>query len=178
MTWDEPRVVVAAFDFLLSTCQLLWTVVVAFVAAWVSVHFFKALTPILRLEVGARRIQDRKDLVIVGLELENISKVRIPKKKVLLSVQELVSADTDSASTGDCVAREWVEFGDAEEVFTSTVTVDPGEKIHVERAYKLRPGQALQVGLQFQAAQPFISHLVPWPKQWTTTRIVGFAPES
>jgi hypothetical protein len=169
--WSDPSVIV-------SILQVIWTVIVTVVAAWIMVYFFNALTPTLKLTVTPRQIPGNEKLIILELELENVSKVDIPKDKVLLKVSPQSPLQTDSANTGDCLAREWVNFTGAHEIFESTTHVNPGERIHVERIYAIQPGDILHVGLQFTSKRPFVRRFFPWPMQWTTTRFIGSVTNS
>ena len=160
--WSDPSVIV-------SILQFIWTVIVTFVAAWIMVYFFKALTPTLKLTVRPRRILGNNKLIIIEFELENVSKVDIPKDKAFVKVSRQSPLQTDSANTGDCLAREWVDFAGADEIFESTIRVTPGERIHVERIYVIQPGDILHVGLQFIGKRTFVRRFLPWGMQWTTT---------
>lgn len=162
LTWSDPIVIVSIF-------RLIWTVIATVVAAYVVVYFFKALTPALKLSVTPRRIAGNDKLIILELEIENTSKVEIPKDKVLLKVSRQLPLQTYSANTGDCLAREWVEFDKADEIFESTTCLNPGDKLHVERIYAIQSGDVLHVGFQFTSKRSFVRRFFPWARQWTTT---------
>ena len=160
--WSDPNVII-------SLVQLAFTILIG-VAAWIAVRLYAR--PTVRLAIRPRRIPSNNKAVILELEIENLSKVEIAKNKALIKVSR-ESLGSSSVKSGDLLTNEWVDFAHgAEEVFTSTEQVLPGERIHIERIYALEPTDILRVGLQFYGH----SHKL-WggPLRWTTACFV--APE-
>lgn len=161
--------------------QLIWVIIAAALTAMVAVYVLKTLSPILKLTVKSRSVPTNKELIVLELELENSSKVAIPKEIVLLEVIAKPSLQIGSKRSGECFEDETVKFNENDkekEVFKTTEQVYPGERIHIEKTYVIGPGDVLKVGLQFIGKEPtikkfpLIGKYYPWPKRWTTTCFV------
>ena len=141
-------------------------------ATLLAVFVRRQLSPIIAPRVSAQWLTDERPLVVLTLELENVSPVRVLKDKVVLRVREF---DPETGLDGyDAVCRgeewltlgsPWVERREEEhgvhcslgpcEVFESTVFLNPKECVRVPRVYEAGQSAILHVGLQFRVRFPW-----------------------
>ncbi len=153
-------------DFL----TLLWTVSSAFFAVWALIFIFRKLTPQVSLKIISQKI-DKLNLIILKIEIENISRVRIKKKSILLAVESLHFNLAENIPSGQFIINEWVDFSSAEEICKTTTHINPSECIRVERMYSLNEGEFLHVGLQVNRKTLLKKPPKMLTARWTSTFI-------
>ena len=172
-----PSEFLSCLDQTKTILEILGLLLGAFLFAFVFLQF----SPTLHLRILPTWIDHQQ--VILRIEVENRSRVRVKKEFVRLQVLEYPVDGQTSLS-------EWVPFTveatiqgeqppfwkDPTEIFTSTRFVYPGELLSIERLYKLNNQNSfLHVGLRFKSKS--ISHIFRFKvlgraEQWTSTVFV------
>jgi hypothetical protein len=167
-----------ALSFVATTIGIVAVVTMALLAFFVRVSF----APVLRLRILPRWSDDTKNFVILRLEVENISRVRVQKQQIRiqalrhkLEMGGLLS-EWVPFSRDDIRDEQPLEWREPVEIFNTTNHIYPGEVLSVERMYHCEQDTALHVGLQVKAKLGRFSRLATrirsWNQQWTTTCIV------
>ncbi len=183
---DISQILSVTTDILAITALLTGTVL----AIIVSVQY----APFVKLRILPKWLDDDSGRVILRLEIENISKVKINNQYIALQVLEYPLPKNSSI-----VISEWVPFVEgkyqklgSEEppeepkqkwqkpvpIFTSTKTIYPSEILSVERSYGCPKDSFLKVGLQLKATSSnskfvqWVTRKLNWADQWTTTAII------
>jgi len=121
--------------------------------------------------------------VILNIEVENLSKVKIDKEHVKLQIlkyscakaaiiSEFVPFKRDEIIPGE----EPIEWSDPIDILNTTKSIYPGERKHVERLFKI-PSEAIifHVGLQVKVSlrgfKGWISGIFNWDSMQRTTTI-------
>ena len=151
--------------------------------AYVGIFHFLRFYPVVVVRILPSWPVVGSRWVVLRLEIENRSRVRVRKEKVLLQVLEHRVHEGEHLS-------EWVPFEEGAvipsekpvrwnepvEVFESTTGLGPGEVVAIERLYYCPPGSVLHVGLQFRAQLGVLAkiggRMRGWRNQWTATKIV------
>lgn len=122
------------------------------------VWFFRGFMPVLRLRIVSRCVDQKTGRFVIGLEVENKSRIAVRKKKARIQILEHGPDIPELMS-------EWVPFAkerlrtnepplrwrEPEEVLSSTTKIEPGESIYVELLYTSSPPSiAIHCAFQFQ----------------------------
>lgn len=159
------------------------TIVAVLVGGWFAVFVFLQFAPILSLRILPTWATDETNRVILRIEIENKSRIRVHKQSIHLQILE---HNVSVAGT----LSEWVPFeekailpteqpiswNEPMEIFKSSMGIDPGETLVIERLHYCHPNNVLHVGLQVKAKLGFWGRIATqvrgWNQRWTTTRIV------
>lgn len=159
------------------------TIIAVLAGGWFAVFVFLQFAPILALRILPTWISDKTDGVILHIEVENKSRIRVHKQSILLQILE------HHIPVGG-ILSEWVPFEEKDiipteqpinwnepiEIFKSTRGIDPGEALVVERLHYCHPGNILHVGLQVKAKLGIWGRIATqvrgWNQRWTTTRVI------
>jgi hypothetical protein len=159
------------------------TVLVLLAGGCLAVFVFLHFAPVLALRIQPTWPHNDPRWVILRIEVENKSRVRVYKQSIYLQVLEYEIPEGGSLS-------EWVPFEERAtvpserpiswhepvEILTSTTGIDPGEVLVVERLHYCPPGTVLHVGLQARARLGLIGRIATqvggWNQRWTTTRVL------
>lgn len=157
-------------------------IVGAFVAIFVFLHFAPRMTQ----RISSSWTSEHSRWVILRLEVENQSNVRIRSPKVFLQVLEYEYPTNKVLSEFVPFSEKAVEedqqpviWNEPIHVFTSTVMINPGEVIAVERLCYCPKDRLLKVGLQTKLEVGrlgrllgFVSRVRGWRTQRTATSII------
>jgi hypothetical protein len=154
--------------------------VIGLLGSWAIIVFVRCkFSPALQLRLQAKWIDAER--IVLHIEVENKSQVRVTRKSVKLQIIEYPS--------GKKSLTEWVPFAsdsvhagedcefwrDPIELFQSNRCLYPGEVLTIERIEHLSSKDRLfHVGLQFKSKSsvPFLKFiLLGHNEQWTTTAI-------
>jgi hypothetical protein len=159
------------------------TILAVLVGGWFAVFVFLQFAPILALRILPTWTSDDPRWVILRIEVENKSRIRVYKQAIYLQILE------QNVHVGS-ILSEWVPFEkkavltteqpiswhEPIEIFKSTIGLDPGELLIAERLHYCQPNNVLHVGLQVKAKLGFWGRIAAqvrgWKQRWTTTRIV------
>jgi hypothetical protein len=159
------------------------TIFAVLVGGWFAVFVFLQFAPILSLRILPTWSSDNTNRVILRIEVENKSRIRVHKQSIYLQILE------HNVSVGNTLS-EWVPFEEKAaipteppiswhepiEIFKSTKGIDPGEILVAERLHYCQPNNVLHVGLQVKAKLNFWGRIATqvrgWNQRWTITRIV------
>ncbi len=150
------------------------------------VWIYRGFMPVLRLRIAPRCIDKTAGRFILGIEVENKSKLAVRKKLARVQILEYGSEIPSFLS-------EWVpfeeerkrsneeplEWRDPVEVLNSTIKIEPGETIYVELLYTCSPNcSVIHCGLQFQVNLNPIASIaynfgIMTSETWTTTKWVN-----
>lgn len=122
---------------------------------------FRHLSPKMRLRIIPNWIDNTT--VVLGLEVENYSKVGVRKKIVKLQILPYLLSEQRQLSEFVPLDKSWIKedekplkWQDPVEIFETTSYLYPGEITTVERLVQLpEPGTYLHVALQFRATSHF-----------------------
>jgi hypothetical protein len=159
------------------------TALALFIGAGLAVFVFSRLAPVLNLRIIPSWAGDKSRWVILRLEVENKSRVRIHKQSICLQVLEYrVPAGTSFSEwvpfeeEAIVASEQPLQWSEPIEVFKSTLTIDPNEVLAIERLHYCPPDTLLKVGLQVRMklgiAGRIATRVRGWHHQRTTTRIV------
>jgi hypothetical protein len=153
------------------------------VAGWLAIFVFRQFAPVLTLRIVPTWTSDDSRWVVLRLEVENKSRIRVRKRSIYLQVLEPEVREGGSLS-------EWVPFEEKHvdpdewpapwqepfEVFKTTSGIDPGEILVAERLHYCPPNGVLHVGLQVKAQLGVFGKIATWVRgnnqSWTTTCII------
>ncbi len=168
---------------IISTASNIATIIAVLAGGWFAVFVFLQFAPILSLRIFPTWANDDTNRVILRIEIENKSRIRVHKQSIYFQVLE------HSVPAGN-VLSEWVPFEEKAvisseqptswhepiEIFKSTKGIDPGEILVTERLHSCHPNNVLHVGLQVKAKLNFWGRIATrvrgWNQRWTTTRII------
>lgn len=180
-------------------------VLAALGSALATIFIRREFSPLVIPRVRETWVSAHEEGVILELEVENPSSVRVKKDTAVLRVREHDPRTGLDGCDAVCLGTEWVHLRSPSlhspdeigahcstgpcEVFTSTVFLNPKERIHVERLYQAGQTGMLHAALQFRILLPWwvralgrltvLFRLASEPaRQWTTTRYVCRRPES
>ncbi len=154
-----------------------------FLAFWIALFVYLNLAPIVVPRISTSWVDKKRGVLLVKLEVENISKVIVFKKDKGIRFQML------KQKIGKEI-NEWVAFekeyetrmipqplydGDwpsDREVNSSTPHLYPGESVRTELIFiqELQADEILHLALQFKSAKSLFNYL--HPEQWTVTTFV------
>ncbi len=158
-------------------------IVAMLLSAGLALFVFVQFAPKLQLRIIPRWADETKGFLILKLEVENNSGIRVRKQKIQLQILE------HEVPAHGCLS-EWVPFDkkailpqeqpkewqDSIEIFRSTGYLNPGEMLSVERLCHCPQDSILHVGLQAKATLGALGRLPAWfrfwNEQWTSTIIV------
>lgn len=158
-------------------------IIAILVGGWFAVFVFLQFAPILSLRILPTWSSDDTNRVILRIEIENKSKIRVYKQSIYLQILE------HNVPIGN-ILSEWIPFEEKAiilteqpiswhepiEIFKSTKGIDPGEILVAERLHYCQPNNVLHVGLQVKANLSFWGRIATRVRgrnqRWTTTRIV------
>lgn len=159
--------------------------VVIFVVGAIALFLYRTLSPAIRLQVEPRWAG--AGVVILRLQVENVSRVVITDIEFLLQaipyevdkwrqMSEWVPLEEKKVREDEPVTP-WREPA---KVFTTTVALNPGERVVGERMMECPNGCFLHIA--FQVRKPGEPRrrgdwLASWPRRWTTTLIVEQPPD-
>ena len=111
------------------------------------------------------------DVVVVKIEIENKSKVRLTKKKIRLQINK-----HDRSTLKELT--EWVDFDNtAEEISKSTILFYPGSVLKIDRLYKCKENEIIQGIIQFEGKFSWLHKVLASIKSntetWTNTFIIA-----
>jgi hypothetical protein len=150
---------------------------------WLAIFVFLQFAPVLALRISHTWSVDDANWVVLRLEVENKSKIRVHKQAIYFQLLE-------HKVTENCSLSEWVAFEEdgvipserpinwhqPVEIFETTRGIDPGEMLVAERLHYCPPNCILHVGLQVRAKLGLFGRIATrirgWNQSWTTTRIV------
>jgi hypothetical protein len=159
------------------------TILAVLAGGWFAVFVFLQFAPILVLRILPTWIGEGSKWVILRIEVENKSRIRVHKQTIYLQILEHNLSDGGMLS-------EWVPFHESAiipterpvgwhepiEIFKSSKGIDPGETLVAERLYYCPSNNVLHVGLQVKAKLGLFGKIATqvrgWNQSWTTTRIV------
>ena len=168
------------FTEVISLARDIALIVAMLLGAWLAVFVYVQFAPKLQLRILPRWVDETKGLLILKLEVENNSRIRVPKQKIQLQILE------HEVPAHGCLS-EWVPFDeeavllqekpkewhDPIEIFQSTEYLNPGETVSVERLCHCPQDSILHVGLQAKAKLGALGRLAAWFRswndQWTST---------
>ena len=183
------------FPQFLSVVADILTIIALIIGATFGVFVSVQYAPFVKLRIIPKWMGEGNDSdrVILRLEIENVSRVRINNQHIYLQVLEYKLPDNPSV-----VISEWVPFVEGRyqkpglkeppevpvewkepvPILTTTETIYPGETLVIERSYGFSKNSFLKVGLQLKAAPAnlkFVQRIIEklnWANQWTTTAII------
>jgi hypothetical protein len=143
----------------------------ALLALLASVFIRRELTPVVAPRVSARWVPWDEKLVVLTIEVENLSRVRVQKGAIVLRVREHDPTTGLDGHDAVCLGTEWVTLGSpwverreetgahcslgSCEIFESTVFLNPTETIRVQRLYEVGESGVIHVGLQVRNRFPW-----------------------
>lgn len=160
------------------------SVVAVLLSGWLGIFVFRQFAPVLTLRVVPTWLGDDSSCVLLRLEVENKSRVRVHKRIIRLQVLEHEVREGGSLS-------EWVPFEekrvrplekpdqwkDPVEVFETTSGIDPGEILVADRLHDCPAARFLHVGLQAEAKLGVFGKIAARVRgnnqSWTTTCIIA-----
>lgn len=154
---------------------------------YILMFIFLDLHPKMELNISSHWIDKKNGVLLVEINIRNISKVRCDKEKVSIQCLEYACDFKNELS-------EWIPFSEkdilkdeppvswkpSKEILTTTEFWYPNDCVKVERCYKLPKGSIYKLGLQLVANISLIGRISKvlrkgrWKKQeqWTTTKII------
>jgi hypothetical protein len=159
------------------------TILAVLAGGWLALFIFLQFAPVLALRILPTWPSDDTGWVILRIEVENKSRIRVHKQAIYLQILE----HNVSVSS---ILSEWVPFEEKAvipteqpinwhepvEIFKSTKGIDPGETLVAERLHYCQPNNVLHVGLKVKAKLGFFGRIATqvrsWNHGWTTTRII------
>jgi hypothetical protein len=154
--------------------------IVALLAAIFYVYLSWQLTPSLKLRILPRWID--KTRVILRIEIENASRLRVKKEQIMFQILEYPENQTTLSewapfTIGDLVkGQEPSRWKDPTEIFNTTVHFFANEILSTEILYTLEDQSAiLHVALQFRSKPPLSwlrLNIFGHKEQWTATVIL------
>lgn len=159
------------------------TILAVLAGGWVATFIFLQFAPLLSIRITPMWSVTNDRWVTLRIEIENKSRIRVHKQSIHLQVLEHKIQKEESLS-------EWVPFEEnyiiasekpvawhePDEICKSTLRIDPGEIIVVERLHYCPKNSILHVGVQVKAKLGIIGKIVTrvrgWQRRWTTTRII------
>ena len=158
-------------------------IIAILIGALLAVFIFVQFAPKLKLRILPHWVDKSKGLLLLRLEVENHSRIRVKKDKILLQILEHeFSAQgylsewvpfTNEAIKTEEQPKEWHE---PIEIFQSTIYINPEEILSVERLHHCPQNTILHIGIQAKVKMGFLGALAAWlrswDEQWTTTIIV------
>jgi hypothetical protein len=168
---------------MLSVLSDLVTIFALVVGAGLAMFVFLQFAPLVNLRIIHRWAGDDSRWVILRLEVENVSRVRIRKQHIRLQILEYELLNDKSLSEWVpfeeekvCASEPPIEWKDPKEVFKTTVSIDPNEVLSVERLHYCPQNRVTKVGLQLRIDPSvfgsFVARVRRWDQQWTTTAII------
>jgi hypothetical protein len=158
---------------------VLGAVVVLFV--YLSFH------PNMALQLQTEWADSNKSVLLIKIEIKNISRVKCEKERVLLQIleysndynthlSEWVPFDKNSIPPNE----QPIEFNEPVSILESTEFWYPGDGVRVERSFKCKPDRTYKIGLQLLANISFLGRVSKFfrkrnwknQEQWTTTKII------
>ena len=148
-------------------------------AIFVFFHFAPTLQPRILPSWPNKESQG----VILRLEVENKSRIRVFKDTIYLQVLEHKIEEGGFLSEGVpfeehaiIPSEKPIQWREPVEIFQTTKGLDPGDILVVERLYYCPPNTILHVGLQVRTTLSFFGRIAARiggrEQRWTTTRIV------
>ena len=158
-------------EIALAATSVALALVGALSALVISVFIRRELSPVVVPRVSGLWVSRHPEVVVITFEIENLSRVRVLKKAIVMRVQEHDLATGLDGRDAICRGIEWVTFGSPwvprreetgahsslgpAEIFTTTVFLNPGETIRVQRLYEVGESGVLHVGLQVRKRFPW-----------------------
>src|SRR6266498_4555712 len=138
------------------------TIIAVLAGGWFAIFVFLQFAPILSLRILPTWTDDDTNRVILRIEVENKSRIRVHKQSIQLQSLE------HNVPMGN-ILSEWVPFEEEKiepaeqpivwhkpiEIFKSTKGIDPSEILVAERLHYCQPNNLLHVGLQVTAKLNF-----------------------
>ena len=171
----------------LTNIKTLVEIFALFLGGYILVFVFLQFHPNMILNIVTEWADKEKTILLVKIEIKNISKVWCRKNKVLIQFLEYPTNFKTELS-------EWVPFeeknilyneqpiiySNPKEILTSTEFWYPGDIVKIERAYKCQHGRTYKIGLQLIANISLLGRISKrfrkgkWKRQeqWTTTKII------
>lgn len=161
------------------------TILALLIGAALAILLFLQFAPILNLRLSSEWVGKNSRWVVLKMEVENVSRVRVTKQYIHLQVlpykyppkNEYLSEWVPFQQEKISQTEQPMEWQYPDEVFESTLTIDPNESLSVERLIYCPPDTILKVGLQAKISFGFLGRMVArlrsWDHSWTTTMIIA-----
>ncbi|MEN9865780.1 MAG: hypothetical protein RL748_1370 [Pseudomonadota bacterium] len=156
----------------------------AVLAPFLAIFVFQQFSPVAQIRILTRWIDQENGKLVLRIEIENKSKVRIRQKVAMLQVLRYSLTDRRHLSEWVPFSQERViegeeplEWNEPKKIFASTVHLYPGEVVVIERLEQIEnPDHFLHVGIQYKSHFKFrwlVTFALAWEESWTTTAIIA-----
>jgi len=156
------------------------------IGGFVAVAWFLQLAPLLELRILPSWCGDQRQFLMLRLEVENKSRIRVEKRQILLQLLEYEIREGSPLALSDWVpfderaiipTEQPLAWRDPVEVFPTCRTIDPGELMAAERLYYFPRDTVIHIGFQVKAKLGYLGRIAARRvrsshQQWTTTCIV------
>ncbi len=156
--------------------------------AWTAIFIYFKFAPVIKINISDKWVND--NLVILRIEIENVSKVRVaikkePRRKENANIlfQIFRHNITEGLNLTEFLpfTKKWFDkkgypssWKEPEIIFETTEWIYPGETIAIERPISTDKGDMLHVGVQVHAKFGRLEFAKKrhWEQRWTTTRFI------
>jgi hypothetical protein len=179
----DIQIIKTYIDMFSALVQIIGVLVGAYILCFVFIGFH----PNMDLTLNTEWVGESKDLLLVKIEIKNISKVRCGKKKVLIQfleypgqIDQFLSEWVPFSEQSILVTEKPIEWSNPVEIFATTRFWYPYDTVKAERLYKCSKQYNYKIGLQLHANISLIGRLsrvftisrLKKVETWTTTKII------
>lgn len=140
------------------------------IGVFLSIKLYLHFAPDIVFRITPTWSTATPDIVVLKIEIENKSKVKLTKEKILFKLTSLKKSDFKEL-------KEWVLIDDkAEEICHSTRIFYPGSILRIDRLYRCKDDEIFQGLIQFEAKfskfERFLGNIKGNKETWTNTFIL------
>jgi hypothetical protein len=141
------------------------------IGGYLSIKFYLQFAPDIIFRITPVWSEISPDFVVLKIEIENKSKVRLTKSIIRFKTISHVRSQLTNLT-------EWVELDDnVEEICKTTRIFYPGSILKIDRLYRCKEDEILQGIIQFEAKfsaiQKILADIRGRRESWTNTFIVA-----
>ncbi len=171
----------------LEDIKSLLEIIAILIGAYVLIFIYLGFHPIMDLDMEAEWLDEKEELLLVKIQIKNISKVKCRKHNVLIQFLEYdinvnnILTDWVPFKENDdkgCPPKKWKK---PLEIAETTRFWYPNDSVKIERCFKCTEGQFYKIGLQlnakisiFHAIPKYFTNWFNWKtkESWTITKII------